>query len=265
MDTVVALAAATLNAGTPLLLAAIGVLVCERSGVVNLGVEGVMLVAAVAGFAAVHATGNYGWGFASGAMAGVAFAGPLRVVRSRLQRKPVCERAGARLVRRRTIGVRRPPFAGLSLPPRGADALPVLGDLPLLAPTVPAACARLPFVAARRPVTAWFLFRTRAGLVLRGIGEAPAAAFALGYRVRTWRVARRAVRRHDRRTGRRVPGDDLHAVVVRRHGRRAWMDRACAGGLRDLASGPRRGRRLPVWRRHDVATVPAGAWAGDDS
>jgi len=90
------LVAATLNAGTPLLLAAIGVLVAERSGVVNLGVEGMMLVAAVLAFACVHITGSYLVGFGVGMLAGALLAVRRRAVgvhrHSLLGREP----AGAR-------------------------------------------------------------------------------------------------------------------------------------------------------------------------
>jgi simple sugar transport system permease protein len=74
MNEIAALVAATLAAGTPLLLAAIGIVISERSGVVNLGIEGIMLVAAVAGFGAAHATGLPAIGFGAGALAGAALA-----------------------------------------------------------------------------------------------------------------------------------------------------------------------------------------------
>jgi len=74
MESFVALVATTMNAGTPLLLAALGIVISERSGVVNLGIEGMMLVAAVLGFSVVHWTGSYGLGFVAGALAGAALA-----------------------------------------------------------------------------------------------------------------------------------------------------------------------------------------------
>jgi hypothetical protein len=87
------LVAATLNAGTPLLLAAIGVLVAERSGVVNLGVEGMMLVAAVLAFACVHITGSYLVGFGVGMLAGalLAVVSPAAVSESRMRRLAIAK------------------------------------------------------------------------------------------------------------------------------------------------------------------------------
>ena len=61
--------AATLNAGTPLLIAAIGILIHEKSGVLNLGVEGMMLMGAVTGFGVTYATGSFALGFLAGALA----------------------------------------------------------------------------------------------------------------------------------------------------------------------------------------------------
>ena len=74
MDQLASLMALTMNAGTPLLLAALGVVICERSGVVNLGTEGMMLVAAVVGFATTLHTGQYWLGFVAGAAAGLLLA-----------------------------------------------------------------------------------------------------------------------------------------------------------------------------------------------
>ena len=61
-----------LTASTPVLFAALGELVVERAGVLNLGVEGMMIVGALAGFAAAHATGSSAIGFATAAIAGAA-------------------------------------------------------------------------------------------------------------------------------------------------------------------------------------------------
>ena len=80
MDAVALLIAATLNAGTPLALAALGLLLNEKAGVVNLGAEGILLMAAVAGFAAAFGSGSPALGLAAGAAVGAAMAGLLGVL-----------------------------------------------------------------------------------------------------------------------------------------------------------------------------------------
>ena len=74
MSAVAALIAATLNAGTPLLIAGIGILIHEKSGVLNLGIEGIMLMGAVAGFGVTFATGSFMLGFIAGGLVGVLLA-----------------------------------------------------------------------------------------------------------------------------------------------------------------------------------------------
>ena len=79
MDALPAILIATLVAGTPLVYAALGELVVEKSGVLNLGVEGMMLTGAIAAFATAHATGNLWLGVAVGCVAGIVKAWPLRM------------------------------------------------------------------------------------------------------------------------------------------------------------------------------------------
>src|SRR5690606_708844 len=75
MDALAPLIAASMNAGTPLMLAALGLLINERAGVINLGSEGMMLVAAALGFAVTVHTGSPATGFLAGAAAGALLAG----------------------------------------------------------------------------------------------------------------------------------------------------------------------------------------------
>jgi len=182
------LVAATLNAGTPLLLAAIGVLVAERSGVVNLGVEGMMLVAAVLAFACVHITGSYLVGFGVGMLAGALLAAlfaafALGLLTNQYATGLALALFGAGLSA--FIGI---PYSGENLPARAADGIPLLRDLPVLGPML-FSLHWLVYLALLLVVAvAWFLFRTRAGLVLRAVGEAPESAHALGYPVRLIRL-----------------------------------------------------------------------------
>ena len=189
MDAIAPLIAAALGAGTPLLLAAIGVLVHERTGVVNLGIEGMMLVAAIVAFAAVHATGSYTLGFAAGALAGAALAAVFALFALGLHANQYAAGLALALFGGGLSSFLGLPYSGLSLPARGADGIALLRDVPLLGPALfslhPLAYAALLLAGA----VAWFLFRTRAGLVLRAVGESPAAAHALGYPVRAIRLA----------------------------------------------------------------------------
>lgn len=189
MDALAPLIAATLSAGTPLLLAAIGILVHERTGVVNLGVEGMMLVAAVLAFFTVHVTGSYALGFVAGVLAGIALAALFAFFALGLHANQYA--AGLALALfggglSSFIGI---PLSGVSLPARSADGVPLLRDLPVVGPAFfslhPLAYLSMALVFA----VAWFLFRTRAGLVLRAVGESPASAHALGYSVRGIRLA----------------------------------------------------------------------------
>lgn len=184
-----ALLGATLNAGTPLLLAAIGILVHERTGVVNLGIEGVMLVAAVVGFAAVYESGSYAFGLTCGALVGVllalVFAGfAIGMNTNQYATGLALALFGAGLSA--FIGL---PYAGQSLPPRGADGFPWLRDLPVVGPMLFSHHMLVYGALVLTAVVAWFVFRTRAGLMLRAVGESPESAHALGYPVRGVRVA----------------------------------------------------------------------------
>ena len=189
MDSAAPLIAATLNAGTPLLFGAIGILVHERSGVVNLGIEGMMLVAAIAGFATVHATGSYAAGFAAGALAGAALAAVFASFALGLHANQYAAGLALALFGAGLSSFLGLPYAGQSLPARGPDGIAVLRDLPFLGPAL-FALHPLVYVALLLAIAvAWFLFRTRGGLVLRAVGESPEAAHALGYSVRGIRLA----------------------------------------------------------------------------
>ncbi|SNS85035.1 nucleoside ABC transporter membrane protein [Noviherbaspirillum humi] len=180
--------AATINAGTPLMLAAFGLLVNEKTGVLNLGAEGMMLVAAIAGFATTIHTGSVTLGFLAGAAAGMlaaAFFGLLVIWLGTNQYATGLALSifGGGLSA--FVGI---PYTGRSLA-AGKFAIPVLSDIPFLGPVLfrqhPMVYVALLLCAA----LAWFLMRTRTGLVLRAVGESPESAHALGYSVRRIRMA----------------------------------------------------------------------------
>ena len=189
MDALASLIAITLNAGTPLLLAAIGIVINERSGVVNLGTEGMMLVGAVVAFAVTLASGQYWIGFIAGAVAGALMASLFAALAVGLMTNQFATGLalalfGAGVATFIGIGVQ-----GETLPARAADGVPVLRDLALFGPALFAHHWMFYASLALAGAAAWFLFATRGGLILRAVGESPESAHALGYPVRLIRWA----------------------------------------------------------------------------
>ena len=189
METWALLIAATLNAGTVLAIAALGLLINEKAGVVNLGAEGTMLCAAIAGFAAVVHTGNDWVGFAAGMGAGALLAAIFGALVIWLGTNQYATGLALSL-----FGVGFSAFAGIGyvqekLPERPQFAIPGLADLPFVGP---AFFQQHPMVYAAIALCIGlivFLDRTRTGLVLRAVGESPESAHALGYPVRRIRLA----------------------------------------------------------------------------
>ena len=191
MESYALLIAATLNAGTVLALAALGLLINEKAGVVNLGAEGIMLCAAIAGFAAVVHTGSDWLGFAAGMASGALLAGLMGLLVIWLGTNQYATGLALSL-----FGAGFSAFAGIhyvqeKLPERAQFSIPLLGDLPLVGPAL---FRQHPLVYGAMALALgliWFLYRTRAGLVLRSVGESPESAHALGYPVRRIRLAPR--------------------------------------------------------------------------
>jgi len=189
MESYALLLAATLNAGTVLALAALGLLINEKVGIVNLGAEGMMLCAAIAGFAAVVHTGNDWIGFAAGMAVGAALAALFGLLVIWLNTNQFATGLALTL-----FGTGFSAFVGTAyvqakLPDRTAYAIPGLSDIPLLGPAL---FRQHPLVYATALLAlglVWFFYRTRSGLVLRSIGERPESAHALGYPVRRIRLA----------------------------------------------------------------------------
>ncbi len=188
MEQYALLIAATLNAGTVLAIAALGLLINEKSGIVNLGAEGMMLCAAIAGFATVVHTGNDWLGFAAGMGAGAVLAGLFALLVIWLNTNQYATGLALSL-----FGAGFSAFVGTryvqeKLPERPHFAVPGLADIPFIGPAL---FKQHPMVYIAIAVTVgiiWFLYRTRAGLVLRSVGESPESAHALGYPVRRIRL-----------------------------------------------------------------------------
>jgi general nucleoside transport system permease protein len=183
MDTMAQLVVLTLAAGTPLVFAALGELVTEKSGVLNLGVEGMMLVGAVVAFI-VAATSKSPWlGVGAGMLAGAALSLVFAVVTLTLQANQVASGLALSL-----FGVGLSAFIGLDyvsivIEPIKALTIPGLSDLPVVGPLL-FAHNPLVYLSLLLFITIqWFLTRTRAGLIVRAVGESPQSAHAIGYPV----------------------------------------------------------------------------------
>lgn len=183
------LLAALIVAATPILLAAIGELVVEKAGVLNLGVEGMMIMGAVAGFAAAAGSGNPWLGMAAAAGAGAALAALFALLTLGFLANQVATGLALTLFGLGLSALLGQGYVGLRPPAVPRLELPLLSELPVLGPVL---FAHDPFVYLALGLVAgvWlFLRRSRAGLILRAVGENHDAAHALGFRVLRLRAA----------------------------------------------------------------------------
>ncbi|MBE7418716.1 MAG: ABC transporter permease [Ideonella sp.] len=181
--------AATLVAGTPLIIVAIGELVVERSGVLNLGAEGMMAVGAVAAFATAHAGSSPAAAGLVGMLAGIAVSLLFGYVCLTMQANQVASGLALAILGVGLAAFFGKPFESAPLPSVPPLRIPLLADLPLLGPALFNHQALVYVSWALVAGVAWFLQRSRPGLVLRAVGESPTAAHAVGYRVVAIRYA----------------------------------------------------------------------------
>lgn len=189
MDLATAVLLTIVTASTPLLLAAIGELVVERAGVLNLGVEGMMVMGAACGFAVAFSTGSPGLGLLAAIAAGMAMAALFAALVLGLYANQVACGLALTILGLGLSGLIGQGFVGQKIDPMARIAIPLLSDLPFLGPVL---FRQDPFVYASFALVAlasWFLASTRPGLVLRAVGDNHASAHALGHPVRRIRFA----------------------------------------------------------------------------
>jgi len=196
-NVLVVIAASAISYGTPLLFAALGELLAERSGVLNLGVEGMMLIGAVSGFWAVQTVGGPGWLSLLGAVLVAAVAG---AATSMIHAFLTISLRASQIVSGLALTI----FAGASglssyighvanlggKPARYEfDAINVLGQqgAPVIGPILLHQNALTYFSWALVVLILFYLYRTRPGLHLRAVGESPATADAMGVNVAAYR------------------------------------------------------------------------------
>jgi ABC-type uncharacterized transport system permease subunit len=181
--------AAVLAAAAPLVIAAMGETLSERAGVINLSLDGTMLLAAMTGFAVALTTQNLILGFAAAALVGALVAAVLGVFSLTLGQSQTAVGFVLALLCTDLSSFLGAPFVRLPGPAVPFMPIPGLADLPILGPILfrhdPVIYASFLLV----PATAYLLYSTRLGLIVRALGERPAAVYARGIDVTRWRYA----------------------------------------------------------------------------
>lgn len=170
-------------AATPLLLAATGELMAERSGVLNLGIEGMMLVGAVTGFAAATITGSPGLGAIAGMLGGAAIALVFAVLALGLLANQVATGLALAIFGTGLSALMGARYVGITVERLPRLALPGLTDLPVVGPILFGQDALVYLSLAAIVAAWWFLHRSHAGLILRAVGDSHDSAHAIGFPV----------------------------------------------------------------------------------
>ncbi|WP_246480330.1 ABC transporter permease [Motiliproteus sediminis] len=178
-----AVALTIIGAATPLLFAALGEMVTERSGVLNLGLEGMMLIGAVAAFAATVVSGNPYLGVLAGAAAGALVALLHGLLVLSLLANQVATGLAMTLFGVGLSALLGAGFVGTTITPLPTLAIPLLADVPLLGSLLFDHNALVYLSLLLVVGLSLFIYHTRAGLILRAVGESPSSAHALGYPV----------------------------------------------------------------------------------
>lgn len=172
-----------IGAATPLLFAALGELVTEKSGVLNLGVEGMMLAGAVVGFAVTVTTGSSLLGVLAAALAGAGMAFLFGVLTLTLAANQVATGLALTIFGIGLSALFGAGFVGVPVAPLPKLAIAGLSDLPFFGPLLFGQDSLVYLSIAATGAVAWFLKRSRAGMILRAVGESDLSAHSIGYNV----------------------------------------------------------------------------------
>ncbi|MEE7493372.1 ABC transporter permease [Methylobacterium oryzae] len=181
-DALVFVLAGAFATATPLFLAALGELICERSGVFNLSVEGMMSIGAVVAFITVTHTGSHALGMAAGMLAATALSTVFALLTLRLLANQVVSGLAVGLLGLGISAMVGMPYEGAVTTPIQRLHVPILADVPIVGPILFSQDAVVYMSVVLGASAAWFLRRTRAGLTLRVVGENPRSAHSLGLR-----------------------------------------------------------------------------------
>lgn len=189
LDLVVNILIGVIIASTPLVFAAIGELVVEKSGVLNLGVEGMMIIGAIAAFATTIETGSSVIGIAAAILCGALMALLFAVLTQTLLANQVATGLALTMFGLGLAALVGQNYSGQSTPQLPKLAIPGFSDLPIVGPLFFGHDVLVYLSFGLVIAVGWFLARTRAGLVVRAIGENHEAAHAIGYPVVAYRYA----------------------------------------------------------------------------
>jgi simple sugar transport system permease protein len=183
MGIIEAILLTVITAATPLVIAAAGELVTERSGVLNLGVEGMMIIGAVCAFAATQATGSPYIGILAGIASGALFSLLFGFLTLTLVANQVATGLALTILGLGLSGQIGEPYAGQSGIKLPQIVFPVLSDIPFIGRLLFAQDLIFYMSIALVAGIHWFLFKSRAGLKLRSVGDSHTSAHALGINV----------------------------------------------------------------------------------
>ena len=179
----VLLIASLMVSATPILLAATGELVVEKSGVLNLGVEGMMIVGAVVGFITAVTVESPALGFATAAIAGALLSLIFAILVLYFKSNQVATGLGLTLVGLGISALLGKPYEGIKSPSLESLDIPLFSDLPVVGRMLFSHDAMV-YISILVVLLVWYTLKhTRLGLILRAVGENHDAAHALGYKV----------------------------------------------------------------------------------
>ena len=185
----VVLAASIMVASTPILLAALGEMVVEKAGVLNLGVEGMMITGAITGFIVAVQSGSPALGFLAAALGGAVLSLLFGILTQYLLSNQVASGLALTMFGLGLSALLGQPYIGIKAPAIGEIHIPLLAEIPIIGPVLFRHDAMV-YLSLLMVAAVWgFLKYTRAGLILRAVGESHDAAHALGYKVVRIRMA----------------------------------------------------------------------------
>ena len=183
MDLLVLILQGVIIAATPLVFAAIGELVVEKSGVLNLGVEGMMIMGAIAGFSVTLETGSYILGIAAAASVGALAAGLFGLLTQILLSNQVATGLALTIFGLGLAALWGQGYSGVSTPALGKVHIFLFSDIPIVGPLFFSYDPLIYLSVTLVIGVSWFLNKTRVGLILRSVGENHDSAHAIGYSV----------------------------------------------------------------------------------